>query len=142
MRLASPRDVVFELDPRVGIVSTTYPQPVVLSPAMADELLPHLDALVAERGSLLLLVDGRNVVDAHPAYRQRVGAWFKANRSRVRMACHGMSPFVTVMATLFARGTGLPLRAFRSEADARAWLVAEARRQSPTGGSSRSRDGS
>lgn len=124
MRLPSPPFLVAEWDEARRVLEVRYPERVVLDEAMADETLRWLDQVVAEKApGMALLVDAGNVGDATPAYRQKLGGWFRAHAPHMRMAVYDLSPFVRVMALLFARATRVPVKFASTREEALRWLL-------------------
>lgn len=69
-----------------------------------------------------LLGDGANLAGLDAEYRSVWGRFFREHRDESATAFFNMGPIVRVAAEMFRIGTGLPLKAFADEEDARAWL--------------------
>lgn len=69
-----------------------------------------------------LLGDGKGLAGVDAGYRSIWGAFFRQHRADAFIAFFNMNPIVRIAAEMFRLGTGLPLRAFAREEDARSWL--------------------
>jgi hypothetical protein len=68
-----------------------------------------------------LLGDGGKLGGVDAEYRSVWGTFFRQHRE-CYIAFFNMSPIVRIAAEMFRIGTGVQLKAFADEADARAWL--------------------
>jgi hypothetical protein len=55
-------------------------------------------------------------------FRATWSRFFKAHREAVHVAFYGQSPVIRVSAEMFRIGTGVDLKSFATEPEARAWL--------------------
>lgn len=69
-----------------------------------------------------LLGDGSNLSGLDAEYRSAWGSFFRQHREDSSTAFFNMGPIVRIAADMFRLGTGLQLKAFANEDDARAWL--------------------
>lgn len=74
------------------------------------------------RKPFALLGDGTNLSGLDGTYRAVWSAFFKKHREDSCIAFFNMGPVIRVAAEMFRLGTGMQLKAFSTEADARAWL--------------------
>lgn len=69
-----------------------------------------------------LLGDGANLAGLDAEYRSVWSTFFRQHRDDSSTAFFNMGPIIRIGAEMFRLGTGLPLKAFAEEEDARAWL--------------------
>lgn len=69
-----------------------------------------------------ILGDGGKLGRLDAAYRATWGRFFKDHRRDSHLAFYNMTPLVRVVAEMFRIGTGLDMRAFATEEEARSWL--------------------
>jgi hypothetical protein len=69
-----------------------------------------------------LLGDGKLLAGLDADYRATWGQFLRLHRDAVRIAFFNMGPLVRVAADMFRVGTGLRVKAFSHEHDARSWL--------------------
>jgi hypothetical protein len=69
-----------------------------------------------------LLGDGGRLSGLDAEYRSAWGKFFKLHRQDSTIAFFKMGPVIRIAAEMFRIGTGLRLKAFDGEAEARAWL--------------------
>jgi hypothetical protein len=85
-----------------------------------------VDALTRWIGSdgrpFALLGDGKGLVGVDAEYRSLWGRFFREHRDHASIAFFNMGPVIRLAAEMFRIGTGLRLKAFAVEADARSWL--------------------
>jgi hypothetical protein len=75
-----------------------------------------------ERQPFGLLGDGGRLSGLDPEYRSVWGSFLRQHREECRTAFFNMNAVVRIAAEMFRIGTGLRLKAFAHEAEARAWL--------------------
>lgn len=73
-------------------------------------------------GPFGLLGDGDGLAGLDAEYRSVWGGFLREHRDDARLAFFNMGPIIRIAAEMFRLGTGLQLKAFASEEDARAWL--------------------
>lgn len=69
-----------------------------------------------------LLGDGGKLRNIDAEYRSLWGAFFKAHRNYAFIAFFNMGPLIRIAAEMFRIGTGVRMKAFAGEAEARSWL--------------------
>jgi hypothetical protein len=69
-----------------------------------------------------LLGDGGRLSGLDAEYRSRWGSFLRQHRADCFTAFFNMNPVVRIAAEMFRLGTGLRLKAFATEPEARAWL--------------------
>jgi hypothetical protein len=95
--------------------TTTGPDAVIL----VDELSRWIGTEGAPFG---LLGDGGNLRGVDAEYRSVWSKFLRQHRDGSHTAFFNMSAVVRIAAEMFRIGTGLKLKAFATEAEARAWL--------------------
>jgi hypothetical protein len=75
-----------------------------------------------ERRPFGLLGDGGKLSGVDAGYRSVWGGFFKAHRAESYIAFFNMGPLIRIAAEMFRIGTGLHLKTFAGEAEARSWL--------------------
>jgi hypothetical protein len=76
----------------------------------------------AERKPFALMGDGGKLSGVDADYRSSWGKFFFQHRDDSYIAFFNMTALIRIAAEMFGIGTGLRLKAFATEADARAWL--------------------
>ena len=69
-----------------------------------------------------LLGDGSRLASVDAGYRAAWGSFFRRHREDACIAFFNMGPVIRIAAEMFRIGTGLRLKAFATELEARAWL--------------------
>jgi hypothetical protein len=69
-----------------------------------------------------LLGDGSGLRSVDAQYRSIWSGFLRRRRESARVAFFNMGPVIRVAAEMFGLATGLKLKTFRGEAEARAWL--------------------
>lgn len=94
--------------------------------ATGQHALVLVEALTRWIGSdptpFALLGDGANLATLDAQYRSVWGAFLRQHRDRCFVAFFNMGAIIRIAAEMFRIGTGLRLKAFANERDARAWL--------------------
>jgi hypothetical protein len=75
-----------------------------------------------DRKPFALLGDGGKLAGVDAEYRSVWGKFFQQHREDAYIAFFNMGPIIRIAAEMFGVGTGLKLKAFADEAQARAWL--------------------
>ena len=70
--------------------------------------------------AILVNALGRKTADAK--YRAFWGDFFKTHKEHCYIAAYNVGPIVRVAAEMFSLGTGIHLKTFATETEARAWL--------------------
>lgn len=76
----------------------------------------------SEATAFALLGDAAGLQSMDAAYRSHWAKFFRQHRQVAVIAVFNLSPLIRIAAEMFGRGTGLRLRGFSKEAQARAWL--------------------
>jgi hypothetical protein len=69
-----------------------------------------------------VLADALGLSGTDAEYRAKVSAFFRRHRDTAFIALINLGPVIHVVVELFRLGTGIQLKTFPSEADARRWL--------------------
>jgi hypothetical protein len=69
-----------------------------------------------------LLGDGEKLSGVDAEYRSVWGTFFRQHRRESYIAFFNMKPVIRIAAEMFRIGTGVQLKAFADETDARSWL--------------------
>lgn len=69
-----------------------------------------------------LLGDGTRLASVDAKYRSEWSRFLRRHRGNCRIAFFNMGPVVRIAAEMFRIGTGVQLKAFAEEAEARSWL--------------------
>jgi hypothetical protein len=89
----------------------------------AAQLIEALTRWVGTEGIPFgLLGDGGRLSGLDAEYRSAWGKFFQQHRRDSVVAFFNMGPVIRIAAEMFRIGTGLRLKAFDGEAEARAWL--------------------
>jgi hypothetical protein len=91
-----------------------------------EEATVLVDALArwvgTKPGVFGLLGDGGKLSGVDAEYRSVWGTFFREHRAYACIAFFNMKPIVRIAAEMFRIGTGVQLKAFADETDARSWL--------------------
>ncbi|OLB77133.1 MAG: hypothetical protein AUI14_16935 [Actinobacteria bacterium 13_2_20CM_2_71_6] len=94
--------------------------------ATGEEAAPLVDALERWIGTdgepFGLLGNGAGLRSLDAPYRQVWGTFLRQHREEVCVAFFNLGPAIRIAADLFRVGTGLRLKAFAKEDEARSWL--------------------
>ena len=94
--------------------------------ATGKDAIVLVDALTRWIGTdhkpFALLGDGGKLAGVDAEYRSVWGKFFLQHREDSYIAFYNMGPIIRIAAEMFGIGTGLQLKAFADEAQARAWL--------------------
>jgi hypothetical protein len=109
--------------PDQRVVGVRYARDAVLKQRdgdfLADTLAGWLGDSTAPFG---VLADADGLAGTDAAYRARAHQFFKQRRDHAFIALTNLGPVIHVVVELFRLGTGVQLKTFGNEADARAWL--------------------
>jgi len=99
-----------------------YPDSV-LDGATAAAVAHAMDGFLgAQRLPFLILAEASNVRAMDAGYRAEMGRFLRARRDHSRLAFYGASAIIRVGADMFRVGTGMQMKGFAKEAEARQWL--------------------
>ena len=105
------------------LASIRYTPGASLAGAEASVLIEALRGwLGATREPFAILADAKGVRNADAAYRATTTKFYKEYRDELYIALFNIGPLIRVMAEMFRIGSGLQVKAFGNEEDARAWL--------------------
>jgi hypothetical protein len=117
------RSIVMTWDPRGRLAHISFTAPTEATGEDARVLTEQLAAWVGPgQEPFGLLGDGGKLARLDAAYRSTWGRFFKAHRGHVHLGFYNMSPLVRLAAEMFRLGTGIDMKAFETEQEARAWL--------------------
>jgi hypothetical protein len=89
----------------------------------AEKLIEALARWIGTDGKpFALLGDGGKLAGVDAAYRSLWGKFLQQHRKDCYTAFFNMNPFIRVAAEMFRIGTGLRLKTFADEEEARSWL--------------------
>lgn len=89
----------------------------------AEKLIGALARWIGTDGKpFALLGDGAKLAGVDAAYRSLWGKFLQQHRKDCYIAFFKMNPFIRVAAEMFRIGTGLRLKTFAHEEEARSWL--------------------
>jgi hypothetical protein len=115
--------ILMTWDPEARLVVISFARATQATGKDAVVLVDALESWIGnEGGPFGLLGDGDNLSGLDAEYRSRMGRFFREHREEVHLAFFNMNPLVRIAAEMFRIGTGLRLKAFAHEPDARAWL--------------------
>lgn len=75
-----------------------------------------------EPAPFAVLADATGVPGTDAEYRSMVSSFFVGHRDRSYIALVNVGPVLRVVAEMFRIGSGVPVKGFPTEAEARAWL--------------------
>lgn len=88
-----------------------------------EKMIAALTEWIGTDGSpYFILVDGSRITGGDPEYRAVWSRFYKANKQQVQVALFDIGPVLRVAVEMFTLGSGLRMKAFASEREARAWL--------------------
>jgi hypothetical protein len=76
----------------------------------------------SEPSPFAVLADASGVSSTDAAYRATASDFFRRHRDVAFIALFNMKPAVRILTEMFRIGTGIPLKGFSDEANARSWL--------------------
>jgi hypothetical protein len=110
-------------DPEARLAHITFTAPTQAGGEDARVLVEAITTWVGSEGKTFgLLGDGGKLADLDAEYRTTWGRFFKAHRGHCHLAFYQMNVLVRVAAEMFRVGTGIDMKAFATEEEARAWL--------------------
>jgi hypothetical protein len=114
-------EMTWDPEPRLAVIRFARD-----SRASGKDAVVLVDALTGWIGTdgrpFALLGDGGRLSGLDAEYRAVWGRFFREHRDDSYLAFFNMNAFVRIAAEMFRIGTGLRLKAFGGEAEARAWL--------------------
>jgi hypothetical protein len=110
-------------DPRARIALVRYAVGAKLVGADGPFLVDALVGWIGANGEpFAVLADGAGLRGTNAAYRASVSRFFRQHRDTACIALINLGPVIHVVVEMFRIGTGIQLKAFADEADARSWL--------------------
>lgn len=123
MERITVRSIVMTWEPKGRLAHIFFTAPTDAhgedAQALTSQLTAWLGPTVQPFG---LLGDGGKLARLDAAYRSTWGRFFKAHRDQAHLAFYNMNPVVRLAAEMFRLGTGIDMKAFATEEEARAWL--------------------
>lgn len=114
-------EIGWDADSRVAILRFTRESHVTGKDALV--LVEALTRWIGTEGETFgLLGDGGKLSGVDAEYRSVWGAFLKQHRRECFVAFYNMNPVIRIAAEMFRIGTGVQLKAFAEETDARSWL--------------------
>lgn len=110
-------------DARRRIVEFRYADDTRLTPDAADVIIPRVARWVEDGHPYGILVDASDTVASNEGWRRRWAAFHKSHASRVHIAVFKAGPFIQGYLLIYTTWSGVPLRCFHTEREARAWLA-------------------
>ena len=115
--------ILLAWDPATRILTMAFDKRVEADPPDADALEAQVREWGGVKGDFSVLVDCSTATDVGMRFRARLAHLVAGRFGATRFACHHLPKGKASTLELFARLTGIPMRAFDSEAAARAWLT-------------------
>lgn len=123
MERVAIRTIRLTWDPEARLAHITFTAPTQARGEDARTLVDALTKLVGTEGKPFgLLGDGGKLAKLDAEFRATWSRFFKAHREEVHVAFYDQSPIIRVSADMFRLGTGVDLKSFATEAEARTWL--------------------
>jgi hypothetical protein len=113
-----------EWEPQGRTALVRYTPGVTLTGADGDFLVSSLTGWIGEEGKRFsILADAKDLRGTDAVYRARASTFFRNHRETASIALINVGAVIGILVEMFRIGTGVPLKAFSNEAQARAWLV-------------------
>lgn len=110
-------------DPEARLASLRFARETQATGQDAAVLVETITGWIGSEGRPFgLLGDGSRLSGLDAEYRSRWATFLRQHRGEAYVAFFNMNALVRIAAEMFRVGTGLQLKAFAGEADARAWL--------------------
>lgn len=117
------RTITMTWDPESRLAHIFFTAPTQATGEDAKALVAVIERWVGPDGEPFgLLGDGGKLGAISAEYRATWGRFFKAHRERGHLAFYNMNAAVRVAAEMFRLGTGVDMKAFATEQEARAWF--------------------
>jgi hypothetical protein len=109
--------------PEQRVLSVRYVAGAMLVRKDGDFLVEALRGFIGtEPLPFAVLADAAGLAGTDGEYRARASGFFRQYRTTAFIALVNLGPLIHVVVELFRVGTGIQLKTFDSETDARAWL--------------------
>jgi hypothetical protein len=110
-------------DPRNRLATIKYLGDGKPTGREAESLIAAMTGWIGADGSpYFILVDGNRITGGDPGYRAAWSRFYKSNKQQVQVAIFDIGPVLRVAVEMFTLGSGLRMKAFASEGEARGWL--------------------
>jgi hypothetical protein len=105
------------------IADVRYTAGATLTRADGDFLVDSLSGWIGSDGARFgVFADAAGLEGTDGEYRARASGFFHEHRAHAAIALVNLGPVIHVVVELFRLGTGIQLKTFPSEAEARSWL--------------------
>jgi hypothetical protein len=116
--------IVITWDAQRRLAVLSYEAPVSATGKDGRPLLEALTRWVGDEGKpFYLLNDCGPLIQMDTEYRAGWWAFYRPHRDRAWCALYNLSPVIRIVAEMFRVATGLRIGIFRTEAEARSWLL-------------------
>jgi hypothetical protein len=123
MERVQVRTIEMTWDPEARVAHIWFTAPTEGTGEDAKALVNVLQGWVGEeRKPFALMGDGGKLGKLDAAYRKTWADFLKDHKKEALVAFYNQNPFIRVSAEMFRIGTGLNLKSFAKEEEARAWL--------------------
>jgi hypothetical protein len=110
-------------DPRSRVAFVRYTADASLAAIDGAVLVDALTGWIGSNGeAFAVLADASGLRGTNSEYRAKAGNFFRQHRETAFIALINLGPVIHVVVEMFRVGTGIQLKTFASEADARSWL--------------------
>jgi hypothetical protein len=114
-------EISWSVDQRVA--SVRYTADAMLTRVDGDFLVDALTSWIGAGGEpFAIFADAAGLRGTDGEYRARASTFFRQHRETAFIALVNLGPVIQIVVELFRLGTGIQLRTFESEAEARSWL--------------------
>lgn len=115
--------ILMTWDPKVRLAHLRFTAPTHAGEEDAKKLVAAITEWVGtDAKPFALLGDGGKLGAVDASYRSVWGAFFKKHKKEGLLAFYNMGPLIRIAAEMFRIGTGVTMKAFANEEEARAWL--------------------
>jgi hypothetical protein len=122
MERIATRSIEMTWDPDARVAELRFERETHANGQHAKVLVDALARWIGDRTRFGLLGDGSNLAGVDAEYRAVWGNFLRQHRDDCYVAFYNMGLVIRIAAEMFRLGTGIRLKAFANEADARAWL--------------------
>jgi hypothetical protein len=110
-------------DPSSRVAFVRYTADASLAAIDGAVLVDALTGWIGSSGEpFAVLADGSGLRGTNSEYRAKAGNFFRQHRATAFIALINLGPVIRVVVEMFRVGTGIQLKTFASEAEARSWL--------------------
>jgi hypothetical protein len=109
--------------PEQRVAGVCYTADATLTSKDGDFLIEALKGWIGANGeSFAVLANATGLRGTDAAYRAKASGFFRQHRDTAFIALINLGPVIHIVVELFRVGTGIQLKTFASEAQARSWL--------------------